>query len=98
MTGPDDTGRVESSREFFMFCMFWPHNFANFFRNFTFEIIDYFKCCSNGSSLPHLNQMLEFLLNRPTTSMYVYIFIISSTLILAADWSISLVYWTVLQY
>ena len=27
-----------------------------FFRNFTFEIIDYFKWCSNGSSRPHLNQ------------------------------------------
>ena len=32
----------------------------NLFRNFTFEIIDYFKCRSNGSSRPHLNQMLEF--------------------------------------
>ena len=42
----------------------------NLFRNFTFEIIDYFKCRSNGSSRPHLNQMLEFLLNRPTTSQY----------------------------
>ena len=38
----------------------------NLFRNFTFEIIHYFKCCSNGSSRPHLNQMLEFSLNRPT--------------------------------
>ena len=28
--------------------------------------------------------------------MYIYILIISPTLILAADWSISLVYWTVL--
>ena len=35
--------------------------------NFTFEIISYFKCRSNGSSRPHLNQMLEFSLNRPTT-------------------------------
>ena len=40
----------------------------NLFRNSTFEIIDYFKCRSNGSSRPHLNQMLEFSLNRPTTS------------------------------
>ena len=40
----------------------------NIFRNFTFEIIDYFKCSSNGSSRPHLNQMLEFSLNHPTTS------------------------------
>ena len=40
----------------------------NLFRNFTFEIIDYFKCHSNRSNWPHLNQMLEFSLNRPTTS------------------------------
>ena len=31
-----------------------------FFRNFTFEIIDYLKCRSNGSSRRHFNQMLEF--------------------------------------
>ena len=36
-------------------------------RNFTFEIINYLKCSLNGSSWPHLNQMLEFLLNRLTT-------------------------------
>ena len=42
----------------------------NSFRNFTFEIIDYCKCRSNGSSRPLLNQMLEFLLNRPTTRTY----------------------------
>ena len=41
----------------------------NFFRNFTFEIIDYFKCCSNRLSRPQLNQMLEFSLNRPTTNI-----------------------------
>ena len=40
----------------------------NLFRNFTFEISDYFKCHSNGSSRPHLNQMLEFSLNCPTTN------------------------------
>ena len=39
-------------------------------RNFTFEIINYFKYRSNGSSRPHLNQMLKFSLNRPTTSAY----------------------------
>ena len=39
----------------------------NFFRNFTFEIIDYFKCRLNGSSRPQLNRMLKFSLNRPTT-------------------------------
>ena len=39
----------------------------NFFRNFTFEIIDYFKCRSNGSSWPQLNRMLEFSLICPTT-------------------------------
>ena len=36
---------------------------------FTFEIIDYFKCRSNGSSQPHLDQMLEFSINRPTTTL-----------------------------
>ena len=46
----------------------------NFFRKFTFEIIDYFKCCSNGSSRPQLNQMLEFSLNRPTTTTYPIFF------------------------
>ena len=62
----------ESSREFSLFCMFWPRNFAIFFfRNFTFEIIDYFKCRSNGSSRLHFNQMLEFSLNRPTTSDFL---------------------------
>ena len=40
----------------------------NLFRNLTFEIIDYLKCRSNRSSWPHLNQILEFSLNRPTTS------------------------------
>ena len=30
--------------------------------------------------------------------IYVYVYIISSTLILADDWSISVVYWIVLQY
>ena len=40
----------------------------NLFINFTFGIIDYFKCRSNGSSRPHFNQMLEFSLNRPTTT------------------------------
>ena len=40
--------------------MFWPRNFAKIFWNFTFEIIDYFRCRSNGSSRPQLNQMLEF--------------------------------------
>ena len=40
----------------------------NLFRNFAFELIDYFKCRLNGSSRPHLNQMLEFSLNHPTTS------------------------------
>ena len=35
----------------------------NLFRNSTFEIIDFFKCCLNGSSRPHLNQMLEFSLS-----------------------------------
>ena len=40
----------------------------NLFRNFTFKIIDYFKCRLNGSSRPHLNQMLEFSLNRTTTN------------------------------
>ena len=38
--------------------------------HFTFEIINYFKCRLNGSSRPHLNQMLEFSLNRPTTTKY----------------------------
>ena len=61
----------------------------NFFRNFTFEIIYYFKCRSNGSSQPQLNRMLKFSLNRPTAS-HSYIFIITFTLIIAADWSISL--------
>ena len=42
----------------------------NLFRNFTFEIIYYFKCCMNGSSRPHLNQMLEFSLNYLTTNAY----------------------------
>ena len=42
----------------------------NLFRNFTFEIIDHFKCRLNRSSRPHLNQMLEFSLNRPTTSTH----------------------------
>ena len=40
-----------------------------FFRNFTFKIVDYFKCRWNGSSQPQLNRMLEFSLNRPTTSL-----------------------------
>ena len=40
----------------------------NLFRNFKFKIIDYFKCRLNGSSRPHLNQMLEFSLNRTTTN------------------------------
>ena len=35
---------------------------------FTFEIIDYFKCRTNGSSQPQLNRMREFSLNRPTTT------------------------------
>ena len=43
----------------------------NLFRNFIFEIINYFQCRSNGSSWPHLNQMLEFSLNRPTTRKHV---------------------------
>ena len=43
-----------------------------FLRNSAFEIIDYFKCCSNGSSRPQLNRMLEFSLNRPTTSVHPY--------------------------
>ena len=41
---------------------------------FTFEIIDDFKCRSNGSSRPHLDQMLEFSINRATTSRYTYFF------------------------
>ena len=40
----------------------------NLFRNFTFEIINYFKCRLNGLSQPHLNQMLEFSLNHLTTN------------------------------
>ena len=40
----------------------------NSFRNFQFEIFDYFKCRSNRSSRPHLNQMLKFLLNHLTTN------------------------------
>ena len=57
----------ESSRECFV--CFGHVILQNSFRNFIFEIIDYFKCRSNGSSRPHLNQMLEFSLNRPTTSI-----------------------------
>ena len=55
-------------RKFCCFCMFWSRNFTKLFRNFTFEIIDYFKCSWNRSSRPHVNQMLEFSLNRPTTT------------------------------
>ena len=48
------------------------------FRNFTFEIIDYFKCRLNGSSRPHLNQMLESfcLIVRPlgVTKIFFYNF------------------------
>ena len=55
---------VSLKQKLYCFCMFWPQNL---FRNFTFEIIDYFKCHSNGSSRPHLNQMLKFSLNCPTT-------------------------------
>ena len=51
-----------------VFVCFGPVILQNLFRNFTFEIIDYFKCRSNRSSRPHLNQMLEFSLNRSTTS------------------------------
>ena len=39
----------------------------NLFKNFSFEIIDYFNYRLNWSSRPHLNQMLEFSLNRPNT-------------------------------
>ena len=57
---------------FYCFIMYWPPNFSqNLFINFTFEIIDYFKCHWNGSSRPHFNQMLEFSLNRPTTRRHV---------------------------
>ena len=38
---------------------------------FTFEIIDYLKCRSNGSSWPHLDQMLEFSINRQNTSQCI---------------------------
>ena len=60
----------------------------NWFRNFTFEIIDYFKCRSNGSSQPHLNQMLEFLLNRPTTSYYQRCY--PSNSVALSDWNTSI--------
>ena len=53
---------------FIVFVCFGRVISQNLFRNLTFEIIDYFKCRSNGSSRPHLNQMLEFSLNRPTTN------------------------------
>ena len=52
-----------------VFVCFGRVNLQNFFKKFTFEIIDYFKCRSNGSSRPHLYQMLEFSLNRLTTSI-----------------------------
>ena len=46
-----------------VFVCFGPVILQILFRNFTFEIIDYFKCRSNRSSRPHLNQMLKFSLN-----------------------------------
>ena len=51
-----------------VFVSFGRVNLQIFFRNFTFEIIDHFKCHSNGSSLPQLNRMLESSLNCPTTT------------------------------
>ena len=59
------------NESFIVFVCFGRIISQNLFRNFTFEIINYFKCRSNGSSRPHLNQMLEFSLNRPTTSTYI---------------------------
>ena len=55
----------------FVFVCFGRVISQNLFRNFTFKIINYFKCCSSGLSRPHLNQMLEFSLNRPTTTTYL---------------------------
>ena len=55
------------NKSFIVFVCFGCVISQTLFRNFTFEIIDYFKCRSNGSSRPHLNQMLEFSLNRLTT-------------------------------
>ena len=51
----------------FLIC-FGGVRLQNLSRHFTFEIIDYFKCHSNGSTRPHPDQMLEFMCNRPATS------------------------------
>ena len=55
------------NESYIVFVCFGRVILQSLFINFTFEIIDYFKCHSNGSSRPHLKQMLEFSLNRRTT-------------------------------
>ena len=62
------------NKSYIVFVCFGRVNSQNVFRNFTFVIIDYFKCHWNGSSRSHLNQMLEFSLNLPTTSSKDIIF------------------------